>query len=339
MAQQENNATHWVLGGALLLIGLFVFIALVMIRSQAQDITATINNAAPTISGGTAKLCAGTTTGDNASISACSDLASVTLTAGSTLSVSYFVTVSDTNGIDDVDATATGVYYKSTTTSGCTADNNNCYRDDATCAKITPTISSTSAWFRCDYALEYYTDETVSAGNWVGYLTVADAATASASDSTYTNEVAKLVAGTFPTVAFGSVALGFQSATGDNQDVTHKNNGDIILDIQAALDNTDTNSAVDCSTGTIPVGNFTFDTDQDLGDVGYATATYTLTTTAQDLNIDIAQRTNDTASQGPNNPVVAGDDQMYSYWNISVPSTGVLGSCTEALNVTFKEAP
>lgn len=339
MAQQESNATHWVLGGALLLIGLFVIIALVMIRSQATDITATVNNSAPTVSN--VKLCAGATASSNAGISGCSDITSVTLTAGTTTAVSLVAQVTDANGTDDLDTVATNVFYHSDTTSACSADNNDCYTNDAECYQITPVIDSTNAWYRCDMALEYFTDDsTDGAEEWDQSFLVEDAADAQGTYTTYTTEVAELVAGTFPDVAFGSVALGFSSVAANNQDVTHQHTGNVdALDITVALDNTDTNSAVDCSTGTIPVGNFDFDTDNGGsgdGDQGDGTA---LTTSAQDLDIDIAQRTNDGSSQGPTNPFNAGDDQAYSYWNILVPSTGVLGSCSETLNVTFKEAP
>lgn len=343
MAQQENHSTHWVLGGALLLIGLFVIVALVMIRSQAQDITASVNNAAPTISGGTAKLCPGNTSSDNASISGCTDISSLTLIAGTTTSVSYVVQVADDNGTDDINAAATGVFYHSVNggSASCTADNNDCYRDDESCFKIEPTIDSTTAWYRCDHTVEYYTDPTPGAENWVHSLEVTDVGTSSDTDTTYTTEIAELVAGTFPTVAYGTVALGFSSATGTNQDVTHDNNGNVILDITVALDDTDTNAAVDCSTGTIPVANFDFNTDNGGGgDTGFGgTGVTALATSAQDLNIDVAQRTNDSSAQGPNNPFVSGDDIAYSYWNISVPSSGVLGSCQEELNVTFKQSP
>lgn len=342
---KENNATHWVLATALLLIGAFVIIALVMIRSEAQDITATINNVAPVPDGASDKICLGSTTGDNASISACSELTSITLTAGTTTSISYFVQVSDTNGIDDVEATGTGVMFDDNTqTSACTDDNNDCYSDSA-CAKITPAIDATTAWFRCDFSLQYYANPTTAAGEWDVSFSVDDNAAATGTLSTYTTEVDELVAGTFPTVAYGTVALGFTSATGDNQEVTHTNNGNVTLDIQVALDDDDTNAAVDCTTGEIDVTNFTFDRDQSgtPGDLGYSAATKTLATTAQDIDIDISQRTNDSAVQGPTNPRISygagGDDSAYSYWNINVPASGVLGSCSEELNVTFKQAP
>lgn len=290
------------------------------------------------------KLCAGATASSNAAISGCSDITSVTLTAGTTTAVSLVAQVTDANGTDDLDAVATNVFYHDTNASGgagCTADNNDCYTNDAECYQITPVIDSTNAWYRCDMALQYFTDDsTDGVEEWAQSFLVEDAADAQGTYTAYTTEVAELVAGTFPDVAFGSVALGFTSTVADNQEVTHQHTGNVdALDIQVALDNTDTNSAVDCSTGTIPVGNFDFSTDNGgSGDVGYGNGT-TLTTSAQDMDIDIAQRTNDGSSQGPNNGYVSGDDQAYSYWNIDVPTSGVLGSCTEALNVTFKEAP
>jgi hypothetical protein len=252
--------------------------------------------------------------------------------------------VTDTNGTDDLDAVASSVFYHSVNAgggAGCTADNNDCYVNDAECYQITPVIDSTNAWYRCDMSLQYFTDDSTDGAEvWASSFLVEDAADAQGTDTSYTTEVAELVAGTFPDVAFGSVALGFSSVIADNQNVTHQHTGNVdALDIAVALDNTDTNSAVDCATGTIPVGNFDFDVDNSGGggdgDQGDGV---TLTTSSQAMGIDIAQRTNDGASQGPTNPFSAGDDQAYSYWNILVPSTGVLGACTEALNVVFSEA-
>lgn len=322
------------------MIGLFVIIALVMIRSQAQDITANVQNTAPTIAGGTAKLCPGATASDNTSISNCTNVSPLTLTAGGTTNVSYVVQVSDDNGIDDVNSTATGVYFDSTVANAaCTADNNDCYRQNNACTKITPTINSTTAWFRCNYTVQYYANDSI---NWNGFLRVEDTTAGFDTDTTYSNTIAKLIAGTFPTVNFGTVALGFTTNSTNNQDVLHANNGNVLLDINTRLDDTDADAQVDCTTGGIPDDNFTFDNDEINGDVAFGSAARTLTVASPggiDLDINIASRTDDSSAQGPNNPRVAGDDFAYSYWNIQVPTSGVLGSCSEELLVSFKEAP
>ena len=327
--------THWVLGGALLLIGLFVIIALIMIRTQAQDVTVDISNATPTLSGGTAKIIAGTTASTDGAITAAGNVDPITLTAGTTTAYSFVITATDTNGVADLDTEATGIYFEDTTTAACSADNNDCYRDipgaAEACQKVA--IDATNTWYRCDFQLEYYTNASSDGAEaWDVDFSVEDAADAGATYTAYTNEISELVAGTFPTVAFGSLALGASTTAGTNQDVTHQNQGNDVIDYDVNLDD----ATIDCTTGTIPVGNVGWSTDVGGGDADSGSDDNTLTAVAQDLDIDIAVRTADGGTAGPNNPVVGGDDSVYSYWNISIPASGVLGSCTEGLTVAAK---
>lgn len=360
---QENNATHWVMGGALILIGLFVVIALVLVRSEAQNVTTTIDNAAPIIVDGTEKFCLGTLgTGDLAN--SCSDQASLTLNAGSTLAITAVATVRDTNGRDDLDAaTALGAFYydSGSETEACTADNNNCYKQTAgNCTLSNHTgQTSTDTWIICQYTLQYFANESIDAGVWNGFFEVDDVAgsTANNSGSEETTEIAKLVASTFPDVAFGSRALGTQSTIGNNVDLSHTNNGNVDVDFQVSLDDDDTDSAIDCATGTIPVGNveWNYDVAGTPGDLAYGSVGNTDLIDENDggapatIAASICRRTNDTAAQGPTNPRTAteldctvtnqdADDVAYTYWNIEIPASGVLGACSEGLNVTVVES-
>lgn len=340
-----ENRTHSILLFILAIIFFGVGAGVIFIRSQATNVTLEVNNSAPTVSG--SKLCVGSTASTNAGISACSDIPTVTLTAGSALDVSYVAQVTDSNGTNDLAATATGVLYHdenaSPASESCSADNNDCYRDDAECYKITPEVSSVTAWYRCDFSLEYYTDDTADSGDWTSYMIVEDAAEATGTDG-HTFEVAKLVAGTFPDVEYGPISLGFVSGSGDNIEVTHQNEGNVLLDYTIALDDDDANSELDCATGGIGNSLIRFDTDNGGGDEGYAAAAKTITVapTTIDMEIDISQRTNDSAVQGPTNPRTSfgdgGDDAAYSYWSISVPSTGILGACQEEIDITAFES-
>lgn len=333
---KERDYIHFAYGAILLAVGLIVIAVVFLFRSEAQDITLDITNVAPTISN--VKMCLGSTASDNASISGCSSISNVNLTANSTTDLSLFFQASDSNGVDDLGSTATGVYYLSTTTSGCTADNNDCYRDDATCQKITPTIDGTDAWYRCDMAVEYYALHSVGAPVWNAYVGVLDQGSLLTTSDAYLNEITYLVAGTFPTVDFGSLALGYTSTAGDNIQTAHQNLGNTVADIRVSMSNTDTNEEIDCDLGGIPDSNVKFDYDDLNGDVGYASAGVTLESQGvgySDLNLDLAVRTNDSSPEGPNNPAQAGDDIEYIYWNITVPTSGVGGTCTEELIATY----
>lgn len=342
--KKHNHTMQCIFGAVLIAIGLIVVAGVLLIRSQAQNVTTTVSNSAPTVSN--EKLCVGSTASTNAGISACSDLAaSINLTAGTTTDFSYVIQVTDLNGTGDLDTTATAVLYHTgdsdTGDDTCTSDNNNCYRNDATCSQITPVIDATNAWYRCDVSMEYYSLYTIgSGGNWFGSFLIEDAADAQGTDDSYLGLVQRLTAATFPTVSFGAVNLGFVSVAGDNIEVAHQNNGNYPFDMRVLLDDDDADDAIDCATGIIPVGNVKFDHDDLSGDVGYASASRTLIAQGSgvgDVDIEVANRTNDSSAQGPNNPDVAGDDIRYTYWNISVPTSGIQGACTEELNVSVFE--
>lgn len=297
-----------------------------------SNITADVSNEAPQLLTGTVKLCdnSGSIANTDVAISGCSDLTSVNLVAGSTLSVSLFATVRDNNGESDIASSGhTAAYYHSTNASpaseSCTGDNNNCYQLSGSKAVA---INSTDAWIRFDFDLEYYTDDSVGAAVWTGYAQTQDnsAVTDDNSGSEYTNEVASLVSVSFPDVAYGSLTLPFTSTSANNIEINHQNNGNVLADIDVSLDG----GEMTCSgTGSISASSIHFDiTDEDFATLS---KTMTATPTTTNINIDVAQRTNDTAAQ-------LGTDIKTSYWGISVIS-GVSGSCSGTLSATVYEGP
>lgn len=325
------------------LVGIFgFFFGSAFFQLEAQDISADIQNDAPQIVGGTVKICDNSTpvTNTDGAISACSNLSSISLSAGGTVDVSMFARARDNNGYGDIPTGPfSGVFYHSgnadTGDETCSEDENNCYH--LSCSKVVNILggSNTDAWIRCDFALEYFTDHSVGTDEWIGYVEIYDSAANTAdSGSAYTTEIEKLVSATFPVVNFGTRSAGVVTNGSNNVSIQHQNQGNVLIDLSVAVDNDDANQSLDCDTlGSIPDGNISFD----IVDSSYASSSYTLVSepSSIELNIDIQQRTNDAT------PVLNDDtgDIQRTYWNVSVPATGVEGFCEEELIVTVFEGP
>lgn len=247
----DNNATHWVLGGALLLIGLFVVIALVLTRSQADTPSTLldIDNEPPTISA--VKLCSGT-----GNPSGCSHVGAVTLTGGTTTLYSISGTMSDPNGFSDID-TFEGRYYRSAMGAACAADVNNCYVRSYPATCTLASTSSTAGTFDCAVALEHYADATDSGSfttegaypthHWVVRAYAEDQANANTS-LTATNEINSLRdLSACASINYGTLGNGSASSTGVACDITNDGNVDIDIEISG--------TAMTCTVGSIPVGN------------------------------------------------------------------------------------
>lgn len=326
LEDMNDKTANWITAIALITVALLVAVGIVILKSQAVDVQIDITNSTPSVS--TVKTCLGSTSSTSAAISGCSDIASIVLNAGSTKGVSVVALVTDLNGVDDLDATATGVFFQSGGSASCTADNNDCYRDDAGCYKITPAVDGTNAWFRCDYSLEYFASP---AGTFDFDFTVEDIANAQGTSTAYSTDIAELLAGTFPTIDYSTHALGFTSNSSTNEDITHQNNGNVDLDFLVSLAGGD--DQVECDVGSLDASAFEWAADL-TADPGDGDRDTTLSTSSQALGVEIETRTNDGSAQGPNNPAVSGDDIKYSYWDITIPSSGVGGSCSETLNVS-----
>lgn len=314
----------------------------VVLNSHAQDLTANVGNSAPIIVGGSEKLCdnSGSIANTDGAISACSNLAAVTLSAGTTTDLSFFARARDNNGNSDISSGPfTGAFYhdanSDTGNAGCTDDDNDCYQ--LSCSKVVdiPGGGDTDAWIRCDFSMQYFADDSVGAAEWLGYVEIYDQALVGANNgSGYATEVSKLISATFPVVNFGNRQLGAETDAGSNVEIQHQNNGNVLIDFEVSADDDDTNAALDCTTtGNLSVSNIKFDTS----DVDYSTSLFTLPAepTTVELNIDIQQRTNDSTTVIDD---ATGDIQR-TYWNVSVPATGLEGFCEEELNVTVFEGP
>jgi hypothetical protein len=227
----------------------------------------------------------------------------------------------DANGTGDLPATADGKFFLAGETPLCSADNNVCYPDIA-CVEAED-VNATTVRYRCPLDLAYYTTETISAVYWNTRVALTDSANATTSAATANEEVNKLVAGTFENVAFGILALGFETNISNEEAVTHYNNGNVVLDFDLIA-----GSDLGCSTlGTIPATGVKFD-----GSInqGFGTASFTLSKTATvdwaDLNA--AVRTNDASTSAHADT---------SYWSIRIPAAGVSGTCQATITAVAVE--
>ena len=330
---------HGVLGVAMLSIVSSV-IGTISLESHAQDVSANVANVLPTFVAGTTKVCDNTVSiaDTDLAISACPNIGAANLTAGTSLNVSLFARVRDLNSNTDIsNGPFTGTFYHDTNSDTgdelCTNDNNNCYQ--VTCNKVVNITGGTDAWLRCDYSLEYYADHSDLAPQWIAYMEMNDSSGTPVNNAgAYSTEVLKLVSATFPLVDFGTRLPGTVTTAANNTVIQHRNNGNVLIDLRAGLDNADFDSSLDCNQiGNILNTNVTFD----IVDADFGAASYILPVDPgfQEFDIDIQQRSNDLA------PVVndATGDIQQTYWNVSVPVAGVRGFCDEGLVVTVFEGP
>lgn len=309
----SNHSVHWLIGGALALTSVFLVIAIVVVNTNADNVstTASISNATPAVD----SVYISSTSGGGAG----TDLTSVTLTASTTKTVYVNGVVSDANGYQDVvQGASSGVVvklYRSGATGGasCSADNNDCYAvSNAGCTLSGG--SGTTQNYDCAVALQFYADATdagtYSAQNWIASVTVIDTAgPATSSAVTDTTEVASLTALSIPSsIAYGTLALGASTTNANNQEMTISQNGNTLADV-----NVHSTAASTCTIGTIPVANQRWS----VTDVSYASGTALTGSAAPVSALDVAIRTND----GANTSAIL-------YWNILIPTTGVGGSCT-----------
>ena len=320
----NTKAVHWILGVALLMIGVFVVAALVMVNSQADDVTtsATIDNVAPSVDN--------VYLNDDGSASDTYTSGTVTLSAGTTKTFHIAGIVSDTNGDEDISKVAVE-FYRTPVGSGCSADKNDCYKDDTdtNCSLNSAYGDSTQAFFDCTFSLEHYADATdsesdnYSGSSWTAWVRVIDNDTTTDTDSTTTTDIATLRSLSIPaTISFGTMALGAATTSGEgagsNVQMSIANYGNDNSDVEVS----GANLSCTGSTEPIPMANV----EWSLSDVGMDSGT-DMTGSAVDTNFGIAAQTVD----GP-------DTVKKLYWNIQIPTTGVEGTCSGTTTITSIDA-
>ncbi len=308
---------HWVLAGALVLIGVFVVVALYMVNSQAGDSQAstTIENAAPTVTS--------VFISDSANGGVDSWPGGIPIIAGGTQTIHINGVVADKNSGAEVQ-TVSAVFYldDGVRTESCksSADKNNCYTV-GTCAL--GTASGNNRPYNCQMGIEYFADSNKTGGSadgddWRVAIYVEDDDTANTQDDSKTTDINLMTAVDHDAgIPFGTRTNGETSTLANNVDFEVTQWGNDQVDVQLKLKDPELNCT---DTGTIPAANLKYSTTDQAWEG--TTGNVVLTTTNATLDVDLDYRTDD---------AVEVDDLIH--WNIQIPD-GVEGVCTEDVVVT-----
>jgi len=280
----------------ILLLVLALCFALGATKAFADTATGqvTLNNAAPSV--GTVTLW------NQAGVDA-----AITLTAGSTVTVTANVTVTDTNGGSDISSAAATLYHSTSTSAG--ADDENIHLTNGTCTVGTP--SGNDAVATCQFTMNYM----ALGGTWTANITATDAsaATGSGTDANTANDLAGLDVAE-ANVNFGAMDLSTNSSSA--QATTVKNAGNVQIDSQFS------GTTYSCTSGTIPVGNTRC--SQSTGN--YDSMSVDLTTSpATDAAFNLGVRGVATSN--------GADSTKSEYWTIKIPASGVGGSCSDTITI------
>lgn len=310
MSQGNNSTAHWLMAGALGLIGIFVIIALITVNSQADTVqtNANIDDVQPTIDSIFVSSSA------NAKADTWND-GSIELNAGTTLSVHVNGTVADNNGYQDItNVEATFYLDDGVRDETCSADNNTCYKV-ANCTLSGGNLNAID--YNCQMDLQYYTSSTMTGGenegdDWRVFVSVTDGDDGAVTDDTLTKDVNTLLALNIPTsIDFGTRAVGSKSLAADNREMVIEVRGNDRSDVEI-----EGNPLVCSVRGSIPNGNIEFGlTDVDHSDVAM--------TDVPNVGASTGLSTNTPYATSGTVPV-----QDTIYWNIEIPNGGVEGECT-----------
>jgi hypothetical protein len=316
MSETHNsNALTWVLGGALVLIGLFVAILLVSVNSQADDVptTTTVTNAAPTVDTLVLKDQGVTVTAGN----------NLTVESGTTESVTITGTVSDDNGVGtsyangDLQAVegslflTTGVAQAGCDTGG-EADDNNCYY--AASCTLGGQVDTTTINYTCTFNVNFFADASVTGGSaatdtWTASVRVTDDSSSASSYLTQLFEIPTLLSLSIPTsISYGTLAREQATTNTDNVEMTITQFGNDQADVEVS------GTAMTCTVvGSVPIANQKWSLTDLSAVAGGVTA---LTNSAVDTNFAIGYRTDDGSAL-----------TKILYWNIVMPDVAT-GTCT-----------
>ena len=231
--------------------------------------------------------------------------------------------ISDANGENDIaSSTINLVFHKTSATSACVADNNDCYRI-TTCDTNYTDGDDTQISYNCEVPLAYWIDATDAASiyvddTWTAYIEVEDMATAQGTLSA-TIEVNSLLALNLPdTIDYSTRSLGEVSSSTTNVETIITQRGNTNADVYAA------GTRMNCSVlGSLATSSQAWALDS----VGFSSSTIltdTLSATSRNINL----RTSETQELA---------DSLF--WNIAIPASGVKGTCTgsNTLSITAVE--
>lgn len=231
-------------------------------------------------------------------------------------------TITDADGCADVatSGTITGKFYRSNHASGdaCSADNNDCYViTNPYCTKTNcdGTPEDTVFNYECTAQIQYYVDSTVngphSGSNWTAKITATDSLSAQGSNTDTIEMETLLGLDTTPSVNYGALNLGAESA---EQTLTVTNTGNSGIDVNLSVD-----GPMNCTTGQITPGDNRYSGTQGFS---FDQAT-SLTIVAVGFELDLANRTNDAS------PIVKD-----IYFKLRMPTIGIGGTCSNSLIVS-----
>lgn len=227
-------------------------------------------------------------------------------------------TISDANGVTDIASTSL-IFYRSSASSTCTTDKNDCYTVTSCAINTTPT-NDTATTYNCPLDIAFWIDATDAGGHypndsWIAAVTVSDLVS-DLTTNTATTTINSLLALNIPeTINYGTRTLNEESTTANNVELSLTQRGNTKADVEIQ------GTPMTCSIlGTIPVANQKYA----LTDLSYASSTATLSTTQTRANRDVDYRTDD-------------NTQLASslFWNIKIPQTGVKGLCTGSNTISL----
>ena len=234
---------------------------------------------------------------------------SITLTEGVPTDVTVTATITDNNGCGEITG-ATAKLFRTSMTATCATDPSNCY---APVAMTTSDCSGTVAHYTGTIQVQYYADPTdagpYAADTWSAHVIPYDGRGAgTAADNTI--EMATLTALTVSSsIAYGGLALGGVTPDTTAYDTIVTNTGNqTTIGVQVKSGN---ETAMVCTTGTIPVGNEKYD--------AVSTAPYASKTALTVSPVTVA---------GVSVPKGASGNTATIGWGLQMPAHGVGGSCS-----------
>ncbi|MEK7451816.1 MAG: hypothetical protein AAB664_00605 [Patescibacteria group bacterium] len=324
MQESKNtNAMHWILGAALLLIGLFVVIALVNVKSQADTTinTVSITNESPTVTNVYLSSTSSPTTTSSATI---------TLNTGTTTTLYVGGAVADNNGYQNISSVTAQIRRSGVSLPTCISTSSylDCY-NSVSCSLSTG--SGLTKNYNCIFTVQWNADSTdatsayssqywtadvtvTDGGSKTGSLSCSDCANGTFGEFITTNALATLQS----TIGYGTRTLGQPTGTATNVSYPLTQNGNGTTTIQVSYNSNTTVMACDTGSG-FPKGN-------QYWQVTNANSGTALTTTATSVTTKVL-RTLTTAGTLVTTTATV-------YWNVETPANEVGGTCTGTATVS-----
>lgn len=333
MQEQSNNTMHYVVALLLGVVGLLIILIFVSIRSQADDTstTATISNDPPSVT---------SLTISTSSLGPALDGSIFTPAENATRTLYAYGSYTDNNGCDEVSDPGANAGFSlnirrnGMTTTTCQDPSST---DPLNCYVAAETVSSTaagtglncvisncsggtdvSADFECTFPIHHFVDATdeasaYNAQKWRISYFIEDSNGGTADDLDSEFEIATLNAiDSGASVAYGALPLGGTSASDETLVITNTGNKD-GQDINLS------GNDMGCSDGQISVGQQKYATNTSVAYGSKVALTSSGVPAVMNVKKNVVSSTAATSN---------------TYWMISIPSSGLSGSCSGTITVT-----